>query len=274
MTLTLGTGPFGEQSAGEFNFEVTAPRGHALYLEDSPRRVRAVFGGETVADSRRIKLLHEKGHLPVYYFPEEDVRWDLLERTNHTTHCPFKGDAAYWSVRAGDRIAENGVWGYPEPLDSAPHISGLVAFYFDAMDAWHEEDEEISIHPKDPYHRVDVLESSRRVRISLGGEVVAETDRPRILFETGLPPRYYIPPEDVRQGSLLASETITGCPYKGTASYYSVEAGGERAEDVVWYYPEPLPEARKARDHLCFYDEKVDVELDGEPQTRPVTLFS
>ena len=119
-----------------------------------------------------------------------------------------------------------------------------------------------------------MLESSRRVRISLGGEVVAETDRPKILFEPGLPPSYYIPPEDVRQGFLLASETITGCPYKGTASYYSVEAGGERAEDVVWYYPEPLPEARKARDHLCFYDEKLDVELDGEPQTRPVTPFS
>ena len=274
MTLTLGTGPFGEQSTGEFNFDVVAPQNHPLYLEDSPRRVRAVFAGETVADSRRVKLLHEKGHLPVYYFPEEDVRRDLLESTDHTTHCPFMGDAAYWSVRVGDRVAENAVWGYPEPLESAPGISGLVAFYFDAMDAWYEEDEEISIHPKDPYHRVDVLDSSRRVRISVGGEVVAETDRPRILFETGLPPRYYIPPEDVHREFLVPSETTTGCPYKGAASYYSVEAGDGRAEDVVWYYPDPLPEARKTKDHLCFYHEKVDVELDGEPQPRPVTPFS
>ena len=274
MTLTLGTGPFGEQSAGEFNFEVTAPRNHPLYLENSPRRVRAVFAGETVVDSRRVKLLHEKNHLPVYYFPLEDVRQDLLEKTDHTTHCPFKGDAAYWSVRVGDRVAENAVWGYPEPLEGAPRISGLVAFYFGAMDHWYEEDEEISIHPKDPYHRVDVLESSRRVRISVGGQTVAETNRPKVLFETGLPPRYYIPPDDVRKEFLIPSETTTGCPYKGTASYRSIEAGGERLEDAVWYYPDPLPEVRKTKDHLCFYDEKVDVELDSEPQARPATPFS
>lgn len=274
MTLTLGTGPFGEGSAGEFNFEVTAPQDHVLYLEDSPRRVRAVFGGETVVDSRRAKLLHEKNHLPVYYFPTEDVRQDLLERTDHTTHCPFKGDAAYWSVRAGERVAENAVWGYPEPLESAPHISGLVAFYFDAMDTWYEEDEEISIHPKDPYHRVDVLESSRHVKVSVNGEVVAETDRPKVLFETGLPPRYYIPSEDVREEVLIPSETTTGCPYKGTASYYSVEAGGERLDDLAWYYADPRPETAKAKGHLCFYNEKVDIELDGEPQPRPETPFS
>jgi uncharacterized protein (DUF427 family) len=274
MALTLGTGPFGEQSTGEFNFEVTAPQNHPLYLEDSPRRVRAVFGEETVVDSSRAKLLHEKNHLPVYYFPEEDVRRDLLERTDHTTHCPFKGDAAYWSVRVGDRVAENAVWGYPEPLDSAPHISGLVAFYWGKMDHWYEEDEEIFIHPRDPYHRVDVLDSSRRVKVSVNGEVVAETERPKVLFETGLPPRYYIPPEDVHREFLVPSEKTTGCPYKGTASYYSVEAGGERLDDVVWYYPDPIPTTEKVKDHLSFYNEKVDIELDGEPQERPVTPFS
>ncbi len=205
MALTVGTGPFGEGRDGTFNFEVTAPQEHALYLENSPRRVRAVFGGETVVDTRHAKLLHETGHLPVYYFPVEDVRQDLLERTDHSTHCPFKGDASYWSVRVGDRVAENAVWGYEEPMDSAPPLRDLVAFYFDAMDAWYEEDEEIFVHPKDPYHRVDVLESSRRVRISVNGEVVAETDRPKMLFETGLPPRYYVPPEDVRRDLLVPS---------------------------------------------------------------------
>ncbi len=274
MALTVGTGPFGEGRDGTFNFEVTAPQEHALYLENSPRRVRAVFGGETVVDTRHAKLLHETGHLPVYYFPVEDVRQDLLERTDHSTHCPFKGDASYWSVRVGDRVAENAVWGYEEPMDSAPPLRDLVAFYFDAMDAWYEEDEEIFVHPKDPYHRVDVLESSRRVRISVNGEVVAETDRPKMLFETGLPPRYYVPPEDVRGDLLVPSETTTGCPYKGTASYYSVEAGGERFEDLAWYYPEPLPEVEKVRDHPCFYDEKVDVEVDGERQPRPETRFA
>ena len=110
------------------------------------------------------------------------------------------------------------------------------------MDAWYEEDEQVFVHPKDPYHRVDVLESSRNVKVTVDGEVVAVTDRPKVLFETGLPPRYYIPPEDVREDILVASEKTTQCPYKGVASYYSVEAGGERVEDLVWYYPEPLPE--------------------------------
>ncbi|QIN81307.1 DUF427 domain-containing protein [Rubrobacter tropicus] len=274
MTLTIGTGPFGDQSTGTFNFEVTAPRNHPLYLEDSPRRVRVVFAGETVADSRSVKLLHEKNHLPVYYFPEEDVRRDLLEETDHTTHCPFKGDASYWSVKVGDRVAENAVWGYPEPLDSAPPLKGLVAFYWKAMDAWFEEEEEVFVHPRDPYHRVDVLESSRRVKVSVSGEVLAETDRPKVLFETGLPPRYYIPPEDVRREALRPSEKETRCPYKGVASYYSVEAGGELLEDIVWYYPEPIPAVAGIVDHLCFFNEKVDLEVDGERQKKPRTQWS
>jgi uncharacterized protein (DUF427 family) len=274
MTLTIGTGPFGDQGEKAFNFEVRAPRDHVLFFEDSPRRVRVVFGDETVADSRRVKLMHEKGHLPVYYFPEEDVRMDLLEVTDHTTHCPFKGDASYWSVRVGEKVAENAVWSYPEPIESAPQISGYLAFYWRKVDHWYEEDEEVFVHPRDPYHRVDVLESSRNVKVSLNGEVVAETDRPTILFETGLPPRYYIPPEDVREDALVPSDKQTQCPYKGTASYHSVEAGGETIEDLVWHYPEPIPAAAKIRDNLSFFNEKVDLEVDGEPQDRPKTQWS
>jgi len=274
MTLTIGTGPFGDQSTGTFNFDVRAPRDHALYLEESPKRVRVVLGGETVADSRRAKLMHEAGLLPVYYFPKEDVRMELLEESDHTTHCPFKGDASYWSVRVGERVAENAVWGYPEPIDSCPPISGLVAFYWNKMDEWYEEDEQVFVHPKDPYHRVDVLESSRHVRVKVAGEVVAETERPVILFETGLPPRYYMTQEDVREDVLAASEKTTQCPYKGVASYYSVEAGGERVEDLVWFYPEPLPEVGKIEGLLCFFNEKVDLEVDGEEQERPQTQWS
>ena len=274
MTLTIGTGPFGDQSTGTFNFEVRAPRDHAIYLEDTPRRVRVVFNGETIADSRRAKLLHEAGHLPVYYFPREDVRWERLEESNHTTHCPFKGDASYWSVRVGERVAENAVWGYPQPIESCPPIAGYLAFYWRKMDHWYEEDEEVFVHPRDPYHRVDVLESSRHVKVTVNGEVVAETDRPKILFETGLPPRYYIPSEDVREDVLAASEKTTQCPYKGIASYYSVEAGGKRVEDLVWYYPEPIPEAPKIKGLLCFFNEKVDLEVDGEEQERPRTQWS
>ena len=142
------------------------------------------------------------------------------------------------------------------------------------VDHWYEEDEEVFVHPRDPYHRVDVLQSSRRVRVSVNGEVVAETERPRVLFETGLPPRYYIPPEDVHEEALVASERTTRCPYKGVASYYSVEAGGERVDDLVWYYPDPIPETPKIRGLLCFFNEKVDLEVDGEEQERPRTRWS
>jgi uncharacterized protein (DUF427 family) len=274
MTLTIGTGPFGDQGDKTFNFEVRAPRDHVLFFEGSPRRVRVMFGGETVADSRRVKLMHEQGHLPVYYFPRGDVRRDLLEATGHTTHCPFKGDASYWSVRVGESVVENAVWGYPEPIDSAPPLADYLAFYWRMMDHWYEEDEEIFVHPRDPYHRVDVLESSRHVKVSVNGEVVAETERPKILFETGLPPRYYIPPEDVREEALVPSDKETQCPYKGVASYYSVEADGRRVEDLVWYYAEPIPEAAKIKGHLAFFNEKVDLEVDGVEQERPQTQWS
>ncbi len=274
MGLTVGYGPFGERSDGTFNFKVQAPENHVLYLEDSPRRVRVMFGGETIADSRRVKLLHETKHLPIYYFPEEDVRMDLLEESGHTTHCPFKGDASYWSARVGDRVAEDAVWGYPEPLEGCPPISGYLAFYWDRMDAWFEEEEEVFVHPRDPYHRVDVLDSSRHVKVSLNGEVVAETDRPKVLFESALPPRYYIPPEDVRTERLTPTETHTRCPYKGISSYWSVEAGGEGVEDIVWGYPEPIAAVEKIRDHLCFFNEKVELEVDGEAQERPRTQWS
>jgi uncharacterized protein (DUF427 family) len=274
MALTVEAGPFGERRKGTFNFDTGVLQPHTLYFEDSPRRVRVVFNGETIADSRSVKLLHETGHLPVYYFPQEDVRMELLEESAHTTHCPFKGDASYWSVRVGDKVAENAVWSYPEPLESSPPLAGYLAFYWDRMDHWYEEDEEVFVHPRDPYHRVDVLESSRHVRVSVNGEVVAETDRPKILFETGLPPRYYIPPEDVREDVLAESEKNTQCPYKGVASYYTVEAGGDRVEDLVWYYPEPLPEVEKIRGHLCFFNEKVELEIDGEAQERPQTRWT
>ena len=274
MTLTIGTGPFGNQSGGTFNFDTGVLQPHTLYFEDSPRRVRVMFNGETVADSKRAKLLHETGHLPVYYFPREDVRLELLEESDHTTHCPFKGDASYWSVRVGDRVSENAVWGYPEPIDSAPPLAGYVAFYWNKMDHWTEEEEEVFVHPRDPYHRVDILESSRRVKVSVNGEVVAQTERPKVLFETGLPPRYYIPREDVREEALLKSKKTTRCPYKGIASYWSVEAGGERVEDLIWYYPEPIPEAAKIKGLLAFFNEKVDLEVDGEIQERPRTQWS
>lgn len=265
MSLTIGSGPFGESTQGEFNFTRSGPA-HVLLWEDSPRRVRVQFGGEMIADTFHPKLLHETGLLPVYYLPEQSLRKDLLEPTEHHTHCPFKGDASYWSVRAGGRTAENAVWSYPRPLEGAPPLSGYYAFYWDRMDHWFEEDEEVFVHACDPYHRVDALDSSRHVRVLLDGEVLADSLRPRILFEAGLPPRYYLPAEDVRTELLTPTATLTRCPYKGLASYWSVRAGGRTIDDLVWSYATPLPAVAKIAGRLCFFNERVDLEVDGETQ--------
>jgi len=273
MSLTVGTGPFGHQPAGVFNFELPRRKG-LIYFEQTPRRIRATFGGETVVDSFRPKLLHEHGLLPIYYFPESDVRMDLLEPTEHTTRCPYKGEASYWSVRVGERVSENAAWSYPDPIEEAPPIAGHLAFYWHKMDGWMEEDEPAIVHARDPYHRIDVLSTSRQVRVMVNGELIADTRRALALFETGLPVRWYIPPEDVRSNLLVQSETRTGCAYKGFASYWSVQAGDELEEDLVWFYSEPRQEAARIAGYLAFFNERVDLELDGELQERPVTQWS
>ncbi len=263
-----GTGPLGRQPAGTFNFEAPAP-GWALYLEPTPKRIRVVVGGETIADSRRAMLLHEGGQQPLLYFPPEDVRSDFLEPSDRHTHCPKKGDASYYTIRVGDHLVDAGAWYYPEPLEGAPPIQGLIAFYFNRMDQWLEEDEEIFGHPRDPYHRIDTRATRRHIRISLDGDLLAETHEAVALFESNLPTRWYLP-RDAVQAELKTSDTRTYCPYKGHASYFSVKlASGEIGEDFVWYYPDPLPEAAPVAGLVCFFDERVDVELDGELQERP-----
>ena len=248
---------------------------YKVTFEPSPRRVRVKFDGETIADTTNVHLLFETRHLPVYYFPRSDVRFDLMTETDHHTFCPFKGTASYWTIAVGDRVAENAVWGYPDPFDEVAAIKDSVAFYWDRVDAWYEEDEEIFVHPRDPYRRVDVLESFRPVQVVVGGKVVAETRRARFLFETRLPTRYYIPPEDVRMDLLVASDKVTRCPYKGKARYYSIKIDDKLFGDLVWTYPDPIPECPKIKGYLCFFNEHVDdILVDGVSQLRPLTSWS
>jgi uncharacterized protein (DUF427 family) len=247
----------------------------AVSVEPSPRWVRATFNGVTIVDSKRVMLLHERGRVPVYYFPKEDVRFEHLEGTDHATHCPHKGDAAYWSIRVGDRVAENAVWGYPEPKAGQEVLADLVAFYWNELDHWYEEDDEVYVHPRDPYRRVDAMHSSRHVQVMLGGEVVADTRRPVLLYETGLPTRYYVPPQDVRLDLLRRSPTVTRCPYKGVATTWTAEVNGTTYEDIAWSYPYPIPELPKIENLICFYDENVDeVIVDGEVEEKPQTRWS
>lgn len=262
MTLTLSHGPLSGRPPEAVNYRIEGPA-HRLLFDDFPRRVRAVLAGETIADTDRGKLLHETGLLPVLYFPEEDLRSDLLEPSDHSTHCPFKGDASYRSIRVGDRVAENAVWYYPEPLEGATWLRGYAAIYWNLMDAWLDEDEEVEGHLRDPYHRVDVRDSNRVVRVLAGSEVIAETSRPKLLSETGLPNRFYIPPEDVRRDLLQPSDTRTICPYKGRASYWSLRTSDRKFDDVAWSYEKPLDNAAKVLGHLCFAHPEISVTVDG-----------
>lgn len=254
-------------------FEGRMPN-HKVEFVPTPKWVRVYFGGEVIADSRRAMILRQIVRTPVYYFPEDDVRMEYLEESDHTTSSPLKGTAKYWHVRVGDNLAENAAWTYVEPGDKVPDLRGYIAFEWEKLDAWYEESEQVYTHARDPYHRIDVLNSSRHVKIVLDGETLAETRRPVLLFETGLPVRYYIPKLDARQQLLEPSVTHTECPYKGTASYYSVRVGDELEEDLVWYYPFPTPEMSKIQNLLAFFDERVDVYVDGELQEKPHTPWS
>jgi uncharacterized protein (DUF427 family) len=239
---------------------------YQITFEPSPKRVRVAVGDTVIADTVRARLLRETGHMPVYYFPREDVRLDLLSRTDHSTRCPFKGDASYWTVTAAGQTSENAVWSYERPYDEMAQIAGYLALYWNAMHHWWEEDEEVFGHARDPYHRVDVRPSSRRVEVVLGGKTVADSRRALFLFETGLVTRYYLPREDVRTDLLSPTHTTSICPYKGTARYWTAEVEGKRFEDIAWAYPEPLPEQPRIKDRLCFFNEKVDaLRVEGEP---------
>ncbi|HKI98101.1 MAG TPA: DUF427 domain-containing protein [bacterium] len=234
------------------------PDPNPVMVLPSPKRLRVLFGGEVLADSARALLLREKGHLPVYYVPREDVHMEHLQPTEHHTHCPRKGDASYFTLRAGGRTEENAAWSYETPLPGAESIAGHLAFYWERMDGWYEEDEEILVHPRDPFVRVDILDSTRRVRVTLGGEVVADSTHARFLFETGHPTRHYLPREDVRMDLLQPSDAHTRCPYKGEAHYWHASVGGQTYENVVWSYPQPVREAAPIAGYLCFYAERVD----------------
>ncbi|HEX2065000.1 MAG TPA: DUF427 domain-containing protein, partial [Acidimicrobiales bacterium] len=176
------------------------------------------------------------------------------------------------SVRGGDRVAEDAAWHFPNsPVDA---LREGVRFDWQAMDAWFEEDEEVFVHPRDPFKRVDVLNSSRHVEVVVNGVRVADSHQPRLLFETSLPVRYYMPLVDLRLDLLRPSEKTSRCPYKGTATYWSVEAGGEVFPDLVWCYRAPVLESAKIAGLACFFNERVDLYVDGVVQERPVTPFS
>ncbi|HEV2034163.1 MAG TPA: DUF427 domain-containing protein [Candidatus Dormibacteraeota bacterium] len=233
-----------------------------VHVELSPRRVRAYFDNQLLADSQKVLLVFETKRPPVYWFPTADVRMDLLALKEAT--AGIASGTQRWRSNTGHRVADNIAWSYSEHSGDLAPLQGHIAFYWNAIDAWYEEDEEVFVHPRDPYTRVDTVHSSRKVRVEVEGTVIAETNRPVLLFETGLPTRYYIPKLDVRMDLLEPTDTVTHCPYKGAASYWSLKVGAKIYPDFVWGYPRPIPEIPKIENLLCFYNEKVDIYFDGD----------
>jgi uncharacterized protein (DUF427 family) len=264
-----------------------------LRYEPTAKRIRGVLGGETVLDSTRARLVWEPRRVvPSYAVPADDIRGELVtgraaapesagqagasmpglsSRPVLDPSVPFavhtaEGHAA--DVRAGGQDRPGAGF---RPAD--PDLAGYVILDFGALDAWYEEDEINVAHPRDPFHRIDVLPSSRHVRLELGGQLLAESSRPTLLFETMLPARYYLPREDI-SAELISSPTRTYCAYKGQASYWSAAVGGQLVSDIAWTYEDPLHDAAHVRGLVAFFDERTDTALDGQRLERPVTPWS
>jgi uncharacterized protein (DUF427 family) len=241
-------------------------------VEPSAKRIRAYLGGEPVADTIRPLLVWEVPYYPTYYIPAADVRTELLEPDGGVARSPSRGKGRTFTLRAGGKEAVGAAVRYEDsPIEQ---LRDAIRLDWDAMDAWFEEDEEVFTHPRDPYKRVDILPSSRHVRVEVDGVTIAESASPRLLFETGLPVRYYLPKTHVRMDLLTPTETVSHCPYKGQAGWWSVRVGDTLHEDLAWSYRTPLAESQEVAGLVAFYNEKVDIYVDGVRQERPHTKFS
>jgi uncharacterized protein (DUF427 family) len=242
-----------------------------IRVERGAKRVRAYHAGDLVADTIRPLLVWELPYYPMYYIPADDVRARLID-SGRTERSPGRGAAEVLDVVTEHGTASGAARRYPDsPVEE---LRSVVRLDWSAMDEWLEEDEPVYTHPHNPYTRVDILASSRHVRVELDGVALADSRSPRILFETGLPPRYYLPLPDVRLELLRPSKRKSHCAYKGTAAYWSVQVNGATYDDLVWIYRTPLPECQKIAGLACFYNERVDLIVDGRLQERPHTQFS
>ena len=242
-----------------------------MRVEVSRKRVRAFLGGELVADTLHPLLVWEKPYYPTYYIPLVDIRAELVP-TGRVEPSPNRGDGEVHDVKVSRTTAVGAALRFP--ASPVQELRSAARLAWNAMTEWFEEDEPVYTHARSPYTRVDILASSRHVRVELDGITVADTRSPHILFETGLPPRYYIPVTDVRMDLLRPSDKQTHCPYKGTATYWSVDTGKHVHKDGAWIYRAPLPESQKIAGLACFYNEKVDLYIDGTLEQRPLTHFS
>ena len=270
MSLTAGSGPFGKRPAGQFNFEPRPP-GSAIFWEPVPYRVRALVGDEVVVDSRNAHLLHETGHLPVYYFPPEDVRVDVLVPSETSTNCPYKGEANYYSCRIGDRVVEDLVWEYREPVDTVRFIAGRLALYWRKtrrMARGGRAGDGASARPVPPGRCL--CDEPACARVARRSRCVADSTRVTALFETGSPATLVLPGRGRADGSARAErDGDAAAPTKGRRLTFT----RSDTRTSRWTYREPLSDGERARGLIAFYGERVDLELDGVPQERPQTQW-
>ena len=258
MGLSWQQGPLG-RSIGRFLTPELLPE-PLLFAEPLRRRMRVRFGGEWIADSEDVVLLHESGRYPVAYFPLDDIRPGVLEQENRTTRHGELGRTSWYAVTAGDKSAERAAWTFTGLPKHARLLKGRVAFAWRAMDAFYEEDERIVGHAADPYHRIDIRKTSRHLVVKDGDRVIADTSRPIVLYESGFAQRWYVPRTDVDESALTPVDGQTFCPYKGLASYYDI---GEHKR-AVWSYRDAWPEVGRISDLVSFEPDKIDVFLDGK----------
>jgi uncharacterized protein (DUF427 family) len=244
----------------------------ANHVEPVPRRVRATLNGKVVVDTTAARYVWEIPAFPQYYLPIGDFAPDALVDEDHEEHLR-RGTARRYGLRVDDEVRP-GVAHYYTASD-IEDIVGTVRVDWAAMDQWFEEDEPVFVHPRSPYSRVDALRSSREVEVSLGGLVLARSSRTVMVFETGLPTRYYLDRLDVDWTHLVPSDTQTSCPYKGTTSaYWSVDIGGHTEPDLAWAYDFPTGPLLPIAGLVAFYNEKVDIAVDGGRLERPTSPFS
>lgn len=272
----MGTG--GVEGDGAARSEDVTDFAPPIRVEPSPRWVRVVLAGRTVADSKQPMLYaaygrpirpgSRKPELPTYFFPLADVDMSILEAAD------IIDGRQWWHANLEGRSVEYAAWSHSDPSGPVAGLADHITFDWDLMDSWHEEAEEVYVHARDPQKRIDVIASTRSVEVLLNGQQLASSDSPHLLFETTLPTRYYLPAEDVNFDYLEPSTLVTRCPYKGVARFWSVKGAGREGRNVAWSYPDPIAENPKIKGLIAFYNERVDIVLDGELLPRPLTPWS
>jgi uncharacterized protein (DUF427 family) len=259
MGLAWQQGPLATSAVGQLLSPQPLPA-RLPYAEPLRRRMRVRFGGDWIADSEDVVLLHEPGRYPVAYFPLAGIEPAVLVGEDRVTAHPDFGQVNWFTVAAGEHVVNRAAWQYTSLPPYAAVLDGRVAFAWRAMDAFYEEDERIVGHAADSYHRIDIRSTSRHLVVRDGGRVIADTTHPLALYESGFAPRWYVSRDDIVESALEPVDGQTFCPYKGLASYYDI-GGRKRA---AWSYVEAWTEVTRITDLVSFEPDKVDVFIDGK----------